>query len=97
MNAVATEIPAADDLATGRSSQHARGLRHDWRLAEVEALFELPFIDLLYPRAAGAPRASRAERGAAVALLSIKTGGCPEDCGYCPQARAITPASRTRR
>jgi biotin synthase len=61
-------------------------LRHDWRLAEVEALFDLPFMDLLF-------RAQQVHRGFHAAnrvqmstLLSIKTGGCPEDCAYCPQS-----------
>jgi biotin synthase len=60
--------------------------RHDWSLAEVEALYALPFIDLLL-------RAQRVHRGhhppntvQMSTLLSIKTGACPEDCAYCPQS-----------
>jgi len=57
-----------------------------WPFAEVEALFELPFMDLLF-RAQQAHReyfdASEVQLST---LLSIKTGGCPEDCGYCPQS-----------
>jgi biotin synthase len=61
-------------------------LRHDWRLAEVEALFELPFMDLLF-RAQQVHRAWHAPNRIQMStLLSIKTGGCPEDCGYCPQS-----------
>jgi biotin synthase len=61
-------------------------LRHDWRLDEVEALFELPFMDLLF-RAQQVHRAwHAANRIQMSTLLSIKTGGCPEDCGYCPQS-----------
>ena len=61
-------------------------LRHDWRLAEVEALFELPFMDLLF-RAQQVHRAWHAPNRVQMStLLSIKTGGCPEDCGYCPQS-----------
>jgi len=60
--------------------------RHDWRLAEVEALFELPFMDLLF-RAQQVHRAFHAPNRVQMStLLSIKTGGCPEDCGYCPQS-----------
>jgi biotin synthase len=54
--------------------------------AEAQALLDLPFNDLLF-RAHTVHRANfdpnRVQRST---LLSIKTGGCPEDCGYCPQA-----------
>jgi biotin synthase len=64
----------------------AAWLRHDWRLAEVEALFELPFMDLMF-RAQQVHRAHHAANRVQMStLLSIKTGGCPEDCGYCPQS-----------
>src|SRR5579884_2510164 len=53
---------------------------------EIEALFGLPFSDLLY-RAHCVHRAHHAPNEVQLStLLSIKTGGCPEDCGYCPQA-----------
>src|SRR6202047_4570830 len=61
-------------------------VRHDWSLPEVEALFALPFMDLVY-------QAQRVHRENHVpntvqmsTLLSIKTGACPEDCAYCPQS-----------
>ncbi|MBV2209123.1 MAG: biotin synthase BioB [Thermomonas sp.] len=61
-------------------------LRHDWSRAEVEALFELPFTELVF-RAAGVHRAYFDPTEVQVStLLSVKTGGCPEDCGYCPQS-----------
>ncbi len=54
--------------------------------AAIEALFALPFNDLLY-RAHGVHRAHFDPNAVQVStLLSIKTGGCPEDCGYCPQS-----------
>jgi biotin synthase len=57
-----------------------------WSVDAIEALFELPFNDLLF-RAQQAHRehhdANAVQRST---LLSIKTGGCPEDCGYCPQS-----------
>ncbi len=57
-----------------------------WQPADVEALFELPFNDLLY-RAQGVHREHfDANRVQLSTLLSIKTGGCPENCGYCPQS-----------
>ncbi|WP_428735089.1 biotin synthase BioB [Thermomonas sp.] len=61
-------------------------IRHDWSRAEVEALFALPFPELLH-RAACAHRQHFDPSEVQVStLLSVKTGGCPEDCGYCPQA-----------
>ena len=61
-------------------------LRFDWQKAEIEALFRLPFNDLLY-RAQQSHRANFDPNEVQVStLLSIKTGGCPEDCGYCPQS-----------
>ena len=57
-----------------------------WTTAAVEALYELPFMDLLY-RAQQVHRAHfDANEVQLSTLLSIKTGGCAEDCGYCPQS-----------
>ena len=61
-------------------------VRHDWSREEVRALFDLPFPELLH-RAGTVHRAHFDPTQVQVStLLSIKTGGCPEDCGYCPQA-----------
>jgi biotin synthase len=61
-------------------------VRHDWTREEVAALLALPFNDLLY-RAQTLHRKYFDAREVQVStLLSIKTGGCPEDCAYCPQA-----------
>ncbi|MGH8528537.1 MAG: biotin synthase BioB [Nevskiales bacterium] len=61
-------------------------LRHDWTLAEVQALFALPFSDLLY-QAHSLHRTHHAPNTVQLStLLSIKTGACPEDCAYCPQS-----------
>ena len=60
--------------------------RHDWSRSEVRALFGLPFPELLH-RAGTVHRATFDPAEVQVStLLSVKTGGCPEDCGYCPQA-----------
>jgi len=57
-----------------------------WSVAEIAALFELPFSDLIY-QAQQVHRANFDPNAVQVStLLSIKTGGCSEDCGYCPQA-----------
>ena len=65
----------------------AASIRHDWDIAEIEALLELPLVDLLW-------RAQQVHRDAhpdgyhvqLASLLSVKTGGCEEDCAYCPQS-----------
>jgi len=57
-----------------------------WSVADIVALFELPFSDLMY-QAQTVHRANFDPNAVQVStLLSIKTGGCSEDCGYCPQA-----------
>ncbi|MEW9573343.1 biotin synthase BioB [Rhodanobacter sp. Si-c] len=61
-------------------------IRHDWSRDEVAALFALPFNELLH-HAHTVHRAHHDANAVQVStLLSIKTGGCPEDCAYCPQA-----------
>ncbi len=61
-------------------------IRSDWTLAEVRALHDLPLLDLLY-RAQSVHRAVWKDNKVQLcSLLSVKTGGCPENCGYCPQA-----------
>src|SRR5512134_2357145 len=58
----------------------------NWSVAQVQALFELPFNDLLF-RAQQVHRAHHDPNAVQLStLISVKTGGCPEDCGYCPQA-----------
>ena len=67
-------------------SQAPTPLRHDWQREEVLALFALPFTELLF-RAATVHREHFDPAEVQVStLLSVKTGGCPEDCSYCPQA-----------
>ncbi|WP_317931124.1 biotin synthase BioB [Halioxenophilus sp. WMMB6] len=61
-------------------------IRHDWTRAEVLALFDLPFMDLLF-QAQSVHRAHFNPNQVQVSTLcSIKTGACPEDCAYCPQS-----------
>ena len=67
-------------------SRHEQAVRHDWASDEVQALFALPFLDLLL-RAQQLHRVHhRANTVQMSTLLSIKTGACPEDCAYCPQS-----------
>ncbi len=61
-------------------------IRHDWTTDEIDAIYTLPLPDLIF-RAQSAHRAHHQPNEVqGCALLSIKTGGCPEDCGYCPQS-----------
>jgi biotin synthase len=61
-------------------------VRNDWTVAEVQEIFDLPFMDLVF-RAQTTHRRYQLPNTVQIStLLSIKTGGCPEDCGYCPQS-----------
>ncbi len=61
-------------------------VRHDWSQEEVQALFALPFIDLLLRAQQVHRRHHEPNTVQMSTLLSIKTGACPEDCAYCPQS-----------
>lgn len=71
---------------TSMNGQTPNSVRHDWSLAEIEAIYTAPMLDLLLL----AQQTHRLHHSANVVqgcvLLSIKTGGCPEDCAYCPQS-----------
>jgi biotin synthase len=60
--------------------------RHDWTLAEVEALFDLPFPELVFQAATVHRRWFDPSEVQLSQLLSVKTGGCAENCGYCSQS-----------
>lgn len=68
-------------------AQHpAASIRHDWTIKEIEALFQLPFNDLLF-QAQTVHRQFHDPNAVQIStLLSIKTGACPEDCKYCSQS-----------
>jgi biotin synthase len=76
---------AAETMAS--ASADANGcIRHDWTREEVRALFALPFPELMF-RAQAIHRLHFDPTEVQIStLLSIKTGGCPEDCAYCPQS-----------
>lgn len=68
------------------TSAQTTELRHDWEIAEVQALFDLPLNDLLF-QAHSLHRANFDPNAIQIStLLSIKTGKCSEDCGYCSQS-----------
>jgi len=84
-------------LARHPSSQSNRADTPRWRVEDVVGLYELPFMDLLY-RAQQVHREHHTANAVQLSsLLSIKTGGCPEDCAYCPQsARYETEVEREK-
>jgi biotin synthase len=71
-------------------------LRHDWTVSEIEAIYASPLPDLLFRAQQLHRQHHRADEVQGCMLLSIKTGGCPEDCAYCPQsAHYQTSVTRT--
>ena len=76
-----------DNLKASLTHSHAESNTvNRWSVEQIVALFELPFSDLMY-QAQTVHRANFNPNAVQVStLLSIKTGGCSEDCGYCPQA-----------
>jgi len=73
---------------TTASAQNAQTttLRNDWTKAEVEAMFAMPFNDLLFNAQVVHRQHFNPNEVQVSTLLSIKTGACPEDCKYCPQS-----------
>ncbi len=63
----------------------AHAVRHDWTVEEIEALLQKPLLDLVF-EAQTVHRQHQDNTVQLASLLSIKTGGCAEDCGYCPQS-----------
>lgn len=61
-------------------------LRHDWTLGEIESIYNLPFPELIFQAQFLHRQYHKSDEIQGCQLLSIKTGGCPEDCGYCPQS-----------
>ncbi len=71
---------------TPEAVQAKAALRHDWSTEEIMQLFNLPFNDLLFHAQQVHRSHFDPNRVQVSTLLSIKTGRCPEDCGYCPQS-----------
>jgi biotin synthase len=81
-----TTAPQAQRAPDRGDEASPYAVRHDWTRAEVRALFGLPFPDLMF-QAQTVHRLHFDPRAVQIStLLSIKTGGCPEDCAYCPQS-----------
>ena len=61
-------------------------MRHDWTISEIESIYAAPLSDLIFQAQQAHRVHHRSDEVQGCALLSIKTGGCPEDCAYCPQS-----------
>ena len=68
------------------TSHPTAAIRHDWSVSEVNALYQLPFNDLLFQAQCTHRQHFDPNQVQVSTLLSIKTGACPEDCSYCPQS-----------
>ena len=83
--------------ATNNAAIEKSSVRHNWTLAEVEALFAMPFNDLMFEAQTIHRQNFNANEVQVSTLLSIKTGACPEDCKYCSQsARNKTDLEKER-
>lgn len=76
MNLLATKEPISASVV----------LRHDWTVGEVRDLLDMPLMDLLWQAQLVHRAANPGYRVQLASLLSVKTGGCQEDCAYCPQS-----------
>ena len=74
------------DTRVGTGGLFRDDVRTNWTREEIAALFDLPFTELLFRAAEVHRRHHRPDEVQLCTLLSIKTGGCPEDCGYCAQS-----------
>ncbi|MEJ1933052.1 biotin synthase BioB [Nostoc sp. NIES-2111] len=61
-------------------------LRYDWQTAEIRAIYNMPLLELIYQAASVHRQFHNPKQIQVCKLISIKTGGCPEDCGYCAQS-----------
>ncbi|MCO6510287.1 MAG: biotin synthase BioB [Aridibacter famidurans] len=61
-------------------------IRHDWTIEEIASIHDLPFPELIFRAQTVHREFHKADEIQGCQLLSIKTGGCPEDCAYCPQS-----------
>jgi biotin synthase len=73
-------------ILSSSAAEITDGLRHNWQTAEVLDLFNTPFNDLIYQAQSLHRQEFDPNKVQIATLLSVKTGGCPEDCKYCPQS-----------
>ena len=85
----ATARPAGTDRSQPKARARRKtpeAVRHDWSLAEIREIHDLPLLELVYRAATVHRQFQDPARVQVCRLISIKTGGCPEDCSYCSQS-----------
>ncbi|CAO3589675.1 unnamed protein product [Absidia cylindrospora] len=84
---VAASATSTLPQATSAAALHASGpLRNDWSREEIQSIYDSPFLELMYYGAKTHRENFNPREVQQATLLSIKTGGCTEDCKYCPQS-----------
>jgi biotin synthase len=92
MDSITQQAPVSQTAGSNKQAQNSASnkskdsLRHDWTLPEINALFDMPFNDLLFKAQCVHREHFDPNYVQVSTLLSIKTGACPEDCKYCPQS-----------
>ncbi len=81
-------MQAVSSTITHTTASHKPDIRHDWTLTEAIRLFEMPFMDLIFTAQSLHRCYFNPNEIQLSTLLNIKTGGCAEDCKYCPQSAA---------
>lgn len=76
----------AREQGTPIGGQRERSQETHWNISQIQALLDLPFTDLMHRAQSIHRQYHDASAIQLSTLISVKTGGCPEDCGYCPQA-----------
>jgi biotin synthase len=80
------ELMTRESTGTSTALHSEKALRFDWAKSEVQAIYSTPLPDLLYRAQTIHRQFHPPDRVQTCQLISIKTGGCPEDCAYCPQS-----------
>ena len=83
-------VAAPEPPSASSDAPQAFTTRYDWTTAEIEALLRLPLMDLLWQAQTVHRAANPGYRVQLASLLSVRTGGCEEDCAYCPQSVSYT-------
>ena len=84
------------ELRDGTTSMGAPVASPNWTIEAAWSLYRMPFNDLLFKAQSVHRQHFDPNRVQLSKLLNIKTGGCPEDCGYCSQSSIIRPGCRPR-
>jgi biotin synthase-like enzyme len=74
------------EMDASAQAKSSAALRYDWKKGEVQAIYDTPLPELVYRAQSVHRQYHEPHRVQTCQLISIKTGGCPEDCAYCPQS-----------